>query len=562
MFFTCLCPSGLTGQINPKDLETRVDSIFMATFDRNSPGAAVAITLNGELLLAKGYGLANIEHKAPITPNSRFHLVSGSKQFTAYAILKLEQQGLLSLEDEIHKYLPELQDFGAPITIKHLLTHTSGIRQQTTLESMVGFWDGQILAHGRALELIFAHQELNFEPGSKFRYSDSGYTLLAEIIKRVTESPFDSWMQVNVFEPVGMNSTLIVNKYDKIVPDRAEPYNSDRNGYVRDIGGLWYFYGGIGVYASALDLTRWLRYLASPSPKDSALVAKMEQKAILNNGETIPWGLGLIINEGVGGRTKIWHGGDAPGYHAWLGRYPSEGLEIVVLTNLDSFQPDHAADAIAALFVPEHTPATKIPDPVKSEFDPSILDELIGQYETTPYPIWYVSEFWKIWKEGDRLFFSPGVGAQFALRPISDATFQVQDQPLTISFQRDDSGEYNKLSLTGSDGDQTAERISGGSFAFHINSAEELEGMYYSPELKTTYEILILDGKLCVRHHWPQINRRWRDFSVQAIGADYFISEMGFFKLVRFVRNSKGAISGLRVSSNSRRVENLWFEKQ
>lgn len=551
--------SNIIAQTGIKELEVKVDSIFLGNFSEQTPGAAVAITVNGELVLSKVYGVANLEHKIPVTEETKFHLVSASKQFTAYAILKLESQKLLSLNDNVYKYLPELHDFG--ITIEQLLTHTSGLRQQTSLESIVGFWDGQILAQGRALELIYGHQELNFSPGSKFRYSDSGYTLLSEIIKRVTDQPFDIWMQKNVFDPIKMSNTSIVTNYKTIVPNKAEPYDMDSAGYSRDSGGLWCFYGGTGVYSTAVDLSKWLTFLESPKGEDSIIVSRMEEKATLNNGEKIPWGFGLTINEGVGGKERIWHAGDSPGYHAWVGRYPSARLGIVILTNLNSFQPELAADEIAELFITnEDSKATEIP--IRNDkFKSAVLDELVGWYEVKPFPIWYVGDLWSFWQEGDDLFFGPEKGFQVLLHAITDSTFYAENGLVTVSFHLNKQGVFDTLTLTEPYGNYIAQKIAEDSNNFHISMAEDLVGKYYSPELKIEYEIFISDEQVMFRHNSPQVNRRWNDFSLQAINQDFMMSNNYFFKYVRFERDSEGKVIGLRVTSENYRVENLWFEK-
>jgi CubicO group peptidase (beta-lactamase class C family) len=557
-----LSSTTLIAQTDYKDLGVKVDSIFLASLGEQTPGASVAITLNGELILSRQYGMANLEHKIPITQETKLHLVSGSKQFTAFGILKLEKQGHLSLNDEVHKYLPELYDFGTPITIKHLLAHTSGLRQDTHIERIIGYWKGQIMTQSRALELIFSQQEINFEPGSKFNYSNSGYTLLAEVIERITKQSFQKWMQENVFLPIGMHQTIISDHYTKIIPTRAEAYGENDKGYYRESGGLWQFYGGVGIYSTAIDISRWLSFLDSPAEDYSEIVSRMQQQTILNNGDTIHWGLGLTINEGVGGEERIWHAGDGPGYHAWIGRYPNQGLGIVILTNLNSFHPEFAADEIAELFIPKIEPAGSEFSVPNDKFESTVIDELVGWYEVNPEPIWYINQgLWEFWQEGDSLFFAPDAGTKIALHAISDSTFYIENDPVLISFYRNKMGVFDALTLTAPEGKQTARKITDSSFKFQPSKAQELTGKYYSPELKTEYEIFISDHKVMVRHNSPQVNRRWYDFSLKAINQDYFISDKDFFTYVQFERNSEGEVIGLRVTNKLQRVVNLWFEK-
>ena len=558
VLFSC----SVKAQENVLELSASVDSLFRQHFNDQTPGAAIAISLNGELIISRQYGLANLDHKIPVTDQTRFHLTSGSKQFTAYAILKLEQQNLLSLDDEIHQYLPGLPDFGHPITIKHLLTHTSGIRQETVLEHIVGYWKNQVMTQARALELIYSQRELNFEPGTHFKYSNSGYTLLAEIIQHITEESFESWMEEHVFKPIGMNNTSVSGNYGNVIPKRAEPYDKNNDGYFRDSGGLWHFYGGTGVYSCSSDLIRWLAYLDNPSEEDKVIISRMEQQATLSNGERIVWGLGLIVDQGVQGQRRIWHPGDSPGYHAWIGRYPDKNVGMVILTNLDSFQPEYIADDIAGNFFPDSGQTHHD----KEEGDDAGLmrspDEITGWYRTEPMPFWYVSELWRISDSDGELYFDPGNGAKIPLKGDTPTEFQLANTPLSLRFKRNGATNQIELVLKGPEGDQYAQKISKDDFEFHISSANELAGEYYSPELKTEYEIFIEGAKLKVRHLSPYVNRRWNTFDLQPINKDVFASDRAFFTYVQFERNSNEEIIGLRLASRTGRVQGLWFEKR
>jgi CubicO group peptidase (beta-lactamase class C family) len=561
LFILILFTFSAKAQEDDLNLTPYVDSLFNQYFNNQTPGAAVAISLNGESVLSRQYGLANLEYNIPVTDTTKFHLTSGSKQFTAYAILKLEQKKMLSLEDEIKLYLPKLPDFGYPITIKQLLTHTSGIRQETQLEHITGYWKGQVMTQARALELIYSQTELNFEPGTKFNYSNSGYTLLAEIIKNITKEPFESWMKENVFLPIGMTNTSISDNYAKVITNRAESYDKNKDGFYRDSGGLWQFYGGTGVYSCSSDLIRWLTYLDNPPEKDKPVISRMEQQATLANGQSIVWGLGLIINEGVKKQRKIWHPGDSPGYHAWIGRYPDISLGMVILTNLDSFQPEYTADDIANKLISDVEQIDNYREKGDNLNFISNPDEITGWYKTDPMPFWYISDLWRISESEKILYFHPGNDAKIKLVKTSNSEYQLSDMPLRLRFQRSNNKKKITLILRGPDGDQHAQKISNHNFQFHVSSAIELVGKYYSPELKTEYEIFFEGTKIKVRHNSPFVNRRWYEFELEPIKKDLFRSDRAFFTYVQFIRDSNKKVIGLKMTNKSDRVQNLWFEK-
>jgi CubicO group peptidase (beta-lactamase class C family) len=567
-FFILFLIIFISGRINSQEqgqeLRVYLDSLIPKYFNFQSegPGVAVAVSLNGELLTSKEFGLANLEHNSPITTETKFHLTSGSKQFTAYAILKLEQQNLLSLDDEIHQYLPELKDFGHPITIKHLLTHTSGIRQDTQLEHITGYWKGQVMTQSRALELIYSQTELNFKPGTKFNYSNSGYTLLAEIIKTVTAEPFEIWMESNVFKPLGMNSTTITTDYSKIIPNYADSYDRNKSGFYKDSGNLWHFYGGTGVYSTSSDLMLWLGYLDNPSDNEKSIVALMEQQAMLSGNEQIVWGLGLIVNNDAKGRKKIWHSGDSPGYHSWIGRYPNEGLNLVVLSNLDSFQPEYLVEDITNYLFSETNSvydSEEKKDENKDKWIP--IEARVGWYKTSPTPIWYTSEYWKITESNNELYFHPDLNNKIKLIKNTNSEFKLENAPLRIVFHLDQQNNEVRLTLKGPEGNQYAKKISDEKYNFDIIASTEAEGIYYSPELKVEYEVFTENSKLKVRHNSPFINRRWNPFELYPIKKDKFISQRAFFSYVEFKRDSNNKVIGLRMTNRTERVQNLWFKK-
>ena len=208
------------------DKKEKVDQLFKDWNSNNTPGAAVAIVKDGKILYSKGYGIANLEYDISITPNSIFHIASVSKQFTVFSILLLESQGKLSLDDDIRKYIPEMPDFEKKITLKHLASHTSGLRDQWNLLSMGGWRMDDVITKEHILKLVGKQKELNFNPGDEYLYCNTGFTLLAEVVARISNMSFAEFTKANIFKPLKMNNTLFYDDHQKIVKNRAYSYYS------------------------------------------------------------------------------------------------------------------------------------------------------------------------------------------------------------------------------------------------------------------------------------------------------------------------------------------------
>jgi CubicO group peptidase (beta-lactamase class C family) len=344
------------------DPVARVDQI-MSDYDPTSPGGVVAVVRNGDVEFVRGYGLANLEYGIPNGPETVFHMASVSKQFTAFAILLLAEQGLLSLDDDIRKHLPEMADFGTPITIRHLVHHTSGLRDQWTLWTMAGGRMDDVITHGDLLSLIFRQKELNFSPGSEHLYSNTGYSLMAEIVERVTGEPFGAWMQRTVFDPLGMKSTQIYDDHERIVPNRAYSYHRDRDGRWAKSVLSYANRGATSLFTTARDLARWLENYRTAQVGGASVMADMKQRGVLTNGDTIPYAF-AIVHGRYRGLDMLQHGGADAGYRTALVYFPAVDAGVIVLSNDAGFNSGAVArDVAAAFFADRMTAAQPNPTP-------------------------------------------------------------------------------------------------------------------------------------------------------------------------------------------------------
>ncbi len=332
-----------------KEPEARVDQLANAMIPGDGPGASIAVIKDNKMVYSKGFGYANLEYGIKNTGQTIFHIASVSKQFTGFAIAMLADQGKLSMQDDIRKHIPELPDFGTPITLKHLVHHTSGMRDQWNLLALAGWRLDDVITHDQIMRLLVKQRELNFKPGEEMVYCNTGFTLLAEVVHRVTGQSFPVWMKENVFMPLEMNSTLFYDDHEKIVPNRAYSY------YLRDTvfkkSVLSYAnVGATSLFTTVEDLGKWAINFDSMKVGNPRIMEKMEERFILNKGDTMSYGYGQGIGKYKGLKT-ISHGGADAGYRTMLLRFPEQHFDVVVFSNLGSFSPGGMSFAIADAYL-------------------------------------------------------------------------------------------------------------------------------------------------------------------------------------------------------------------
>ena len=344
-----------SGQAYPQtELTAQVDALFAEWDTEDSPGAAVGIFKGGRIIYARGYGVANLDYGIPLGPQSVLRIGSISKQFVAICIAILTEQEKLSFDDDIRTYLPEMPDYGEPITIRHLLHHTSGIREYLTLVALIGKPEGSGFGYTtrELVDLLARQQELNFDPGDRFSYTNSGYFLLAEIITRVTGTKASAVAQENVFDPLGMKNTRFYDDPDAIIRNLSMGYSPKRDGgYRLDILRSEVI-GDLGVITTVEDLLRWDNnfYDNQLGAGTQELIETMFERGRTDDGEALSYAFGLELGSYRGLRT-MGHGGSAVGYVAEFLQFPDQRFSVVVLSNLSSFRPGRLARQIADLYL-------------------------------------------------------------------------------------------------------------------------------------------------------------------------------------------------------------------
>ena len=308
-----------------------IDSLFAPYASRQGPGCAVGVSRDGRLVFAKGYGSADLEHDVPITPSTAFYIASVSKQFTAMSIVLLAEDGRLSLDDSIRKWVPEVPSFETPITIRQLLYHTSGLRDYFTLLALSGWPSDGPLTEKQFLELISRQKKLNFSPGEEFLYSNTGYALLAVVVQRVSGKSLRDYAAEHIFKPLGMTHTEFRDDHHRLIPQRAIGYQPVDGGF-RISQPEFDVVGDGGLYSTIEDLAKWDANFRTGQVGGKTGVALLQEPGRLNNGQTIPYALGLTVSSTRGLKTYA-HRGAYGGYRSAIVRYPEKGLSVVTLCN-------------------------------------------------------------------------------------------------------------------------------------------------------------------------------------------------------------------------------------
>ena len=437
------------------ELTIQVDELFAEWDGETSPGAVVGIFMDGRIIYSKGYGVANLDYDIPITPQSVLRIGSISKQFVAMCIAILAEQGKLSFDDDIRTYLPEMPDYGNQVTIHHLLHHTSGIREYLALVNLIGKPEGSVFGYTtrELVELLSRQQKLNFEPGSQFSYTNSGYFLLAEIVTRVSGMKASAFAQENIFEPLSMTQTRFYDDPNAIIRNQAFGYSPKRDGgYRLDILRSDVI-GDLGVITTVEDFLHWDNnfYENKLGAGTKNLITMMFTRGRTSSGEDLSYALGLEFDSYRGLKT-MGHGGSAVGYVAEFLQFPEQRFSVVILSNLSSFRPGRLARQVADLYLADQLSEVQASDerdrtrpdaPEPVERPTPELEAFIGDFYSEELDFVY-----SFMVEGSSLQFEIR-GSRMELLPLSEDQFGWGRREL--NFFRDESGIVSGFTLDAGD---------------------------------------------------------------------------------------------------------------
>jgi CubicO group peptidase (beta-lactamase class C family) len=533
LFLTLNCSPGAKS-------DAKVDKLF-AQWDRvDSPGAAIVVVHNGRVVYQRGYGSANLETRTPITPQTLFDVASVAKQFAGFAVATLVEEGKLSLDDDVREHLPNVPDFGKPITIRHLVYHTSGLRDWPETLALSGFDLGGVITLATILEMVQRQRELDFAPGEDYLYSNTGYNLLAATIAKVTDQTFRAWSEENIFKPLGMKQTRVCENPSELVPNRAESYTlGDNKKFVRSISQLA-AEGSSSLFVSAEDMAKWIVNFQSRRFGPEAL-ERMCEAGKLNNGKEVDYGFGIGLGK-YHGAKKFSHTGGWAGYRSIVMIIPEKEFAIAILSNAGNLNTLTLATKIADIYLEPSSPGRPAEPAPKltatDKIDSSAWDNFMGTYRLGAG--WLLD----ITREGDELIAQATREGKVKMAPISATKFFVESYGSSIDFVSDGSNAVKHLLYRGI----RAPKLSVPKFS--PGRLQDYAGDYWSEELRVAYRVEIRDGSLGVR----QRSGTWVRF--MPIGEDRFDAEQGGAAL-EFTRNSASQITELKVSGG--RIRNVRF---
>lgn len=519
----------------------RVDSIF-AQYDRaESPGCAVGVFRNGQIAYSRGYGMANIELGVRITPEHVFYVGSVSKQFTAMSIALLAKDGRLSLDDDVHKFLPELPDFGQRITIRNLVHHTSGLREKWDLFMMAGMRDGDVVTQADVIDVVRRHKALNFAPGEEWLYNNTAYDLLSTIVQRASGKPHREFAQERIFGPLGMANTRYVDDRTLVLRGRANAYAPRPGGtFVASNVSHVETTGSGGVHSTIGDLLRWDESFYTGALGGPALTTLVQTPGALNNGDKLTYAFGLTIDQ-YGGRRRVQHGGALAGYRAMLMRFPDEHYSVAMLCNIASANTTALAERVTDVYFPRSTPAVAATSAAPAmPLGDAELDRYAGLYLNLR-----TEAMLRIVVRSAALAID---GTAAPLQYDGSHQFRLDAQQMKLEFNVPHASRAQRVRVTrASSREAVYDRVS--DVAPKGPQLGDYAGIYRSDEVNTTWRVAIRDEKVTV------FGERGADGIVLTpVFADAFTAA-GLGWLVRFGRDGGSVVDNLTVTTGrSRRV--------
>lgn len=520
-------------------LESQVDAVFADVAKPGSPGAAVGIYKSGQIVLAKGYGTADLEAGTPITPKTPFHMASVSKQFAAFAIALLARDGKLDLDADVRTYLPYFPDLGHKITTRQLIQHTSGLRDQWTLFELGGKDIRDVLRQEQVVNMVKRQKQLDFEPGTRYSYSNTGYTLLAEIVHAVSGQTLRQFTTQRMFAPLGMNHTFFFDDVREIVPGRANSYARDKDDgpWLRSL--LSYqTVGATSLFTTIEDLARWSGNFTDPRVGDKALIDLVTRSGTLNDGTSIHYGFGLS-DLPQGGRKAISHAGSDAAFLTLLVLYPEHDVAIAVLANME-LDITAKLNAVADIYLPPVAAQKKDREPEVTQPGARLLAALPGTYLYPSYPSIAIE------RRDAGLFARIDGGESKALVFRKDGSFDSGSRThgyfRPVLAKNGAVTAIDRIQVSGLPSERYGRVVTATSTA---QALAAYIGDYYSDELDITYSVAIEDGKLVARTLWAV-----EPIQLVQVTADHFDTRQWVPDVFAFVRNAKGGITGVRISGS------------
>ena len=512
--------------------KSQIDALFKKWDQTDSPGAAIGVIRKGKLVYSKGYGMANLEHSVRIEPSTVFYMASVSKHFVTFCILLLEEQGKLSLDDEIQKHLPDFPKYDEPLTIRNFIHHTSGVRDFLQLWRLKGNSFLDHMDESEVYELIKRQKKLNFKPGERYLYSNSCYFMLAMIVKKASGMSIRDYAMKHMFGPLGMDSTQFHDDVNRVLKKRASSYLQTGNGFANQIS-RFDLVGSGGLYSTIEDMALWDKnfYANKLGKADQSLIQKMETDGRLNNGNSAGYAFGLK-NGTFRGLKTVEHGGSLGGYKTHFLRIPEKELSLVVLANVDNVAPSTRIREMAGILLSE----TK--DPVSNKQPANPPKKVAIPSMELPK---FTGEFLR--PDGSKITFAVKDKAlhatqswnnfKYETKPTGDNTFVPPNAQVKFHFQEWKDGKAQRLVVELGGGRKEVLRRKQ---EFKTSDLGEFVGIYFSDELDVHLELFKQEDKLLCRYQ----HRYLEPMPLEAVGKDEFRAALGMIKIDREDKKVKG----------------------
>ena len=484
---------------DPREL---ADQLLSAYDREDSPGAVVSVFRGGETIFSKAYGMANLTYALPFEIDTPSNIGSTSKQFTAFAVMLLVERGELSLDDDVRDHIPELPDFGETITVRNLLTHTTGYREFLNLLGMTGrrLDHGDFIDRAEVIDIVQRQPALQNSPGAEFNYNNTAFGLAAVIVERISDQDFHEFMEENVFGPLGMDSTMVRPTPEHIVEGKAEGYTPSGDGTFLEIGDLGGAVGAGGIYSTVGDLQKWVENYADPYVGSAEIVEEMMTSFVLSDDEPTGYGLGLFIDE-QRGLKRVHHGGADVAHRSQLAFYPEIGAGITTQSNHAGFDGSITFRLAEAFFEADMEPeADEEEDAAPTDFDPSTydpeaFDEFVGRYALDTVQNLILTFV----REDDALFTQATGQPQLEIVPTSETTFRLLTVDASVEFHRNDDGEVDSATLHQAGAHRATRLEDEEEWEPTPDQLEEFTGRYFSEEVETFYSVTVEEDELVLR---------------------------------------------------------------
>ena len=529
--FATTVVDGATAQAESDSLAVQTDQVFAQWDQPDSPGCTCAVMRDGEVVYSRAFGMANLEHDISLTPQSVFEVGSVSKQFTAASIALLALRGQLSLDDDIRTYVPEMPDFGETITIRHVVHHTSGMDSYGGLFRLSGWPDFGYINNARILALQSRHRTLRFRPGEEYLYSNGGYTLLAEIVERVSGTSLREFAEENIFGPLGMANTHFDDDHRTIVKNRVQSYEPRAQGGLRRYVDREDWVGPIGLLTTAEDLLRWARNFYDIRVGGPNFIELILTRFTLNNGDTLHYSFGLE-HSAYRGLKEVYHMGAWEGFSAMLLRFPEQRFAVAVLCN-EPWAPELAREVadihLSDVFEAVATEGESLPAPKAVSVSTSDLQKVAGHYWNDKG-----KRLRRIYVQDDTLRYSGGP-YESKLAPLGNDRFYSLGESRIVSFTSPTPEQPRQMIVDVYDGEpvvyDAVEPVS--------PSPAELEaylGTYFSEEFDYTWVLRITNDALTM---WDP--RSWSELALSPLVRDVFQFDTGRL-IFTFARDAQGRV--------------------